>query len=316
MIKPKILVSSCLLGNNVRYDGQNTLDRWLTDQLGKHFELVPICPELLMGMGVPREPVNLILDQAGIVHMVSIKSKIDYTEKAHQVSEQIASEYAHQIFGMILQKKSPSCGVERVKLYNEKDEHMFNLKNSEKNRGLFAVHMMENFPMIPIIDSGRLYDNGEKENFLRQVMCYFRFKELDGSIKALQDFHARYKFVIMEHHQDAMRKLGKIAANSHNDAPELVYHNYASLLFSTLRKLPTVKARTNVFYHLIGFFKNELESSEKSIIHQMISDYNQGLVPYLVPKKMLEFLINKHQQYYLKNHYYLDQFPKELQIPR
>lgn len=304
------------MGNNVRYDGQNTKDSWLTDQLGKHFELMPVCPELNMGMGVPREPVNLILDKNGKIQMISIKTKINYTEKAFDISQQIANEYANQIYGIILQKKSPSCGIERVKLYNENDEQMFNLKNTEKNRGLFASFMLQHFPNIPAIDSGRLYDDGEKENFLRQVMCYFRFKQLDGSIKSLQDFHARYKFVIMEHHQDAMRKLGNIAANSKNVLAAEVYTHYENLLFSTLKKLPSVKSRTNVFYHLIGFFKNELEASEKNVIHQMIADYNQGLVPYLVPKKMLEYLINKHQQYYLKNHYYLDQFPKELQPPR
>jgi uncharacterized protein YbgA (DUF1722 family) len=113
-----------------------------------------------------------------------------------------------------------------------------------------------------------------------------------------------------------MRKLGKLAANSHNDEANIVYQKYSELLFATIRKIPSVKSRTNVFYHLIGFFKNELDSTEKNVIHQMIADYNLGLVPYLVPKKMLEYLINKHQQYYLKNHYYLDQFPKELQVPR
>ncbi len=315
MKKPIIVISSCLLGNNVRHDGGNTHDSFITQKLAEFFELKPICPEVKMGMGVPREAVNLILMKDGSKKMLGVKSKTDHTETAYNVSNEIIQEDLNDVSGVILQKKSPSCGIERVKLYNENFEAIFAMKNTEKNRGIFAQELMIQKPLIPTIDSGRLFDPEERENFLRKTFCYFRFKNLDGSAKALQDFHARYKFVILEYHQDLLKKLGNIAANSSNSPMDQVYARYQEKLFSSMHLFPSKKSRTNVFYHLLGFFKNELELTEKEIIHQMISDYNSGIVPYAVPFKMLEFLIIKHQQYYLKNHYYLDQYPKLLQVP-
>lgn len=311
MEKPQILISSCILGNNVRYDGANKLDTWVATKLSQYFILKGVCPEMQMGLGVPREPVNLVQKSAGDIRMISLKTKIDHTENALQVSKSIIQNDLENVSGAILQKKSPSCGVERVKLYNENNDVMLTSKTNP-NRGIFAKTLLENCPMLPIIDSGRLFDDNEKENFLRRVVCYHRFHLLDGKIKSLQDFHARYKFVIMEHSQEAMRQLGNIAANSKNTPADEVYKVYSQLLFLTMQKIPTSKSRTNVYFHLIGFFKNELEKTEKEIIHQMITDYNKGILPYVVPLKMLEFLISKHQQYYLKNHYFLDQFPKEL----
>ena len=312
MNKPVIIISSCLLGNNVRYDGGNTHDQWITEKLPTYFALKPICPELKMGMGVPRESVNLILMPDGTTKMLGSKSKIDHTSNAELTAKLIIAEDLEGVSGVILQKKSPSCGIERVKLYNQKFEPLFTMKSTEKNRGIFAQELISAHPLMPKIDSGRLYDELERENFLRKVMCYYRFQQLDKSMKALQDFHARYKFIIMEYHQNLLKKLGNIAANSDKKAANIVYNQYAECLFLGMNKIPTKKSRTNVFYHLIGFFKHELEANEKIIIHQMIDDYNKGILPYMVPFKMLELLIVKHQQYYLKNHYYLDQYPKEL----
>lgn len=310
-MKPSILISSCILGNNVRYDGGNKLDQWVAVDMAKFFDFKSVCPEVMMGMSIPREPVNLVKKNPDDIRMVSIKTKIDHTENALNVANNIV-QTEMDICGAILQKKSPSCGVERVKLYNEKDELLITEKNSPLHRGLFAKTLIEKRPMLPVIDSGRLHDKHERDNFLRRVMAYHRFYQLDGSIKQLQDFHARYKFVIMEHSQDKMRILGKIAANSNHLNITDVYLEYSHLLFETLKTIPTRKSCTNVFFHLIGFFKNELDSHEKMIIHQMISDYHREILPYIVPHKMLDYLINKHQQYYLKNHYYLDQFPREL----
>lgn len=311
MERPKILVSSCILGNNVRYDGGNKYDSFIAKDLASYFELKLVCPELSMGLGVPREPVNLVKIANGDIRMVSVKTKIDHTENAIATSKKLLADEGNDLSGAILQKKSPSCGVERVKLYNEKDDPLL-VSNTNPNQGLFAKELIATKPFLPVIDSGRFFDPDERENFLRRVMAYERFKKLDGSIAALQDYHARYKFVIMEHNQDNMRKLGNLAANSKNSSPIEVYQKYEELFFTTMMKIPSRKSRTNVYYHLIGFFKNIIEGQEKMIIHQMIDDYNKGILPYVVPYKMLELLINKHQQYYLKNHYFLDQFPKEL----
>jgi uncharacterized protein YbgA (DUF1722 family)/uncharacterized protein YbbK (DUF523 family) len=312
MERPKILVSSCILGNNVRYDGGNKLDHWVSTKLSQYTQLVSVCPEVEMGLGTPREAINLHKLSDGNIKIFGSKSKIDHTENAITTADNIIMRERDMLCGAILQKKSPSCGVERVKLYNDNNQLLITDKKSILHRGIFAKKLIFSNELLPVIDSGRLFDQNERENFLRRVYAFFRFSKLDGTIKALQDFHSRYKFVIMEHHQNEMRALGNIAANSTNENSLIVYKNYSSKLFLVLQKIPTKKSRTNVFYHLIGFFKNDLEKIEKEMIHQMIDDYNKGLVPYLVPYKMLELLITKHQQYYLKNHYFLNQFPKEL----
>lgn len=312
MQKPKLMISSCILGNNVRFDGSNKLDQWITNRLGAFFDIVAVCPEVAMGMGVPRESVNLRLSKDGHLSMIGNKSNNDYTNLARETSQSILDHSANELCGAILQKKSPSCGVERVKLYNEKNDEIYTIKNSEANRGIFASMLIKQKPMLPVIDSGRFYDEAERENFLRRVVCYSRFFSLDGSIRSLQDFHARYKFVIMEHSQEKMRQLGNLAANRENKQKEEVYKEYAQLLFEALLKIPSKKSRTNVFYHLIGFFKNQLQDDEKKIVHQMIADYHSNILPYQVPLKMIEYLITKHEQYYLKGHYLFNQFPKEL----
>lgn len=311
MEKPKILISACVLGHNVRYDGGNKHDEWITSKLGEYFEFVSVCPEVQMGMSVPREAVNLQLQKNSAVKMIGSKSKTDYTTIATKTAQDIIDEKLTGVCGAILQKKSPSCGVERVKLFNEKEEELYTMKFTPQNRGIFASMLIDQSPILPVIDSGRFFDKDERENFLRRVICYHRFSKLDGSMRALQDFHARYKFIIMEHGQESMKELGYIASNSHGDN-QAAYINYSTLLFKTLSKIPTRKARTNVFYHLIGFFKHDLSGDEKKVIHQMIADYNASILPYLVPLKMLEYLIDKSQHYYLKNHYWLNQFPKEL----
>lgn len=313
MEKPKILISACILGNNVRYDGGNKLDSWITTKLAEHFDFTSMCPEVMMGLPVPREPVNLQLTKTGEIKMLGLKTKTDYTSSARETSQAIIDQKMDGVCGAILQKKSPTCGVERVKLFNEKSEEIYTMKKTPQNRGIFASMLMNQKSLLPVIDSGRFFDRDERENFLRRVVCYYRFSQLDGTIKSLQDFHARYKFVIMEHSQANMKTLGNIAGNSKNINPTDVYLKYSEMLFETLKKIPTIKSRANVFFHLIGFFKNELPAHEKEVIHQMITDYGAHLLPYLVPLKMIEFLINKHQHYYLKNHYILNQFPKELQ---
>lgn len=312
MEKPKLMISSCILGNNVRYDGSNKLDQWIATKLANYFDLIAVCPEVVMGMGVPRESVNLHLSKEGGLSMVGNKTQMDYTSAAKIAAKTILKTNRNELSGAILQKKSPSCGVERVKLYNEKNVELYGIKNTKMNRGLFASELIGQYPLLPVIDSGRFHDENERENFLRRVLCYFRFHQLDGSIKELQEFHARYKFIIMEHSQEKMRMLGNLAGNREMRNKEEVYQLYSKLLFETLSTIPSKKSRTNVFFHLIGFFKNQLPSDEKKVIHQMIEDYSCGLLPYQVPLKMLEYLITKYEHYYLKNHYLFNQFPKEL----
>lgn len=310
MEKPKVVISSCILGNNVRFDGNNKLNSWITNILSMHCELIAVCPEVTSGMSIPREPVRLV-KYSDQIKMQGTNSMIDHTDHMVKTSQEMTKSLI-DVSGIILQKNSPSCGAEKVKIYSQEGIPLPYDKSSNVHRGIFAQNFIEGKPLVPYIDSGRFLDVDEREKFLRKVFCHYRFQKLDGTIKSLQEYHARYKFLIMEYSQDDMRKLGNISANSSRVNPLLVYEKYSQMLFSTLNKTPTVKNKINVFQHLLGFFKNDLTPEEKKLINGLIEDYKNKLIPYSVPFKMVDFLIQKHKQYYLINHYYLTPFPKEL----
>lgn len=306
--KPLLGMSSCLLGEKVRYDGAHKYDEWINTELKKYFEFVSICPEMLMGMGAPRPTIRLVRDPANQeVKLLSHDGNKDLTELARLTNQKILSELPN-ISGYILMKKSPSCGVERIKVYRLTNE----MSESKLRNGFFAEDLIKSHPLLPIIDSGRLFDAHERDNFLRRVMAYHRFQLLDGSIKSLQDFHARYKFLLYEYNQDKVRKLGKLAANSELLSSEDVYHAYFELFFQTTALLPTIKNQVNTFQHLVGYFKNNLSGEEKTLFHELVRDFQAKILPYQVPLKMIYFFIKKYQQFYLLNQYYLDPYPKDL----
>ncbi len=308
-MKPKIYISACLLGHNVRYDSGHKKEEWIVDRLSQFFELVPICPEVEMGLGIPREPVQLVHEDSKI-KMVSVKNRVDHTENAINTSINILNNFKDAC-GLILMKNSPSCGIERVKVYLPNQAVMINAPK-ENQVGIFAKKAKETYPLLPIIESGRLYNQEDKNLFLRQAMAYYRFINLKREVSELQDFHKRYKFILMEHDPEEMTKLGQISANSSKLSVDEVFHLYLQKLMKCLRKYTTKGKVENTFFHLLGFFKNELSLEDKKIIHEMILDYKKNLLPYSVPLKMLEFLIKKYQHAYLLNHYILDPYPKDL----
>lgn len=305
--KPLIGISSCLLGEKVRYDGAHKYDDWINEQMANFFKFHSVCPEMLMGLGAPRPTMRVVRDPVdGELKLWSHEGDKDLTSLIQKTNVDIQKNLP-EISGYIFMKKSPSCGVERVKIYRANGS-----SEDKMGKGFFADFMVQNYPLLPVIDSGRLFDPHERDNFLRRVMAYYRFHKLDGSIKSLQDFHARYKFLLLEYHQDRMRSLGKLAANSDNSDPSIVYDKYRNYFFETLATLPTIKNQINTFQHLMGFFKNNLSSDEKKLFMGLVQDFGKGILPYQVPLKMTHFFIEKYQHYYLLNHYYLDPYPKEL----
>lgn len=306
--KPILGISSCLLGEKVRYDGAHKYDDWINTELKNYFDFKSVCPEMLMGLGTPRPTIRLVRDpESSEVKLLSSDGNKDLSELARVTNQKIIHDLP-KISGYILMKKSPSCGVERIRVYRLKN----NMPEDKTRNGFFAEDLSAAFPLLPVIDSGRLFDDHERDNFLRRVMAYHRFHELDGTIKSLQDFHARYKFLLYEYNQDKMRKLGKLAANSTGLSAEKVYEEYRELFFQTMSFLPTVKNRVNAFQHLMGYFKNNLSYEEKNLFHDLVRDFQSGILPYQVPLKMIHFFIKKYQQYYLLNQYYLDPYPKDL----
>jgi len=308
-MKPRIYISACLLGQNVRFDSGHKKEEWIVDKLSHFFELMPICPEVEMGLGIPREPVQLVFEDSKI-KMISVKKRIDHTDLAVLTSKNLLNNFK-EACGIILMKNSPSCGIERVKVYSPNETVMTNA-TKELQVGIFAKKTKERFPLLPIIESGRIHNLEDRKLFLRQVTAFARFQQLKKEISHLQDFHKRYKFLLMEHDPEEMTRLGQISANSQKKSVDEVFHLYLTNFMKCLRKQTSKGKVENSFYHLLGFFKDQLSLEDKKVIHEMITDYKNNLLPYSVPLKMIEFFIKKYQQPYLLNHYILDPYPKSL----
>ncbi|MGZ3790598.1 MAG: DUF1722 domain-containing protein [Bacteriovorax sp.] len=314
-MKPIITVSACILGNKVRYDGGDTHVEWVTQKLAQCFELRPICPEMEMGLGAPRETMNLIdinsMDQgAHNIRLISTKTKRDLTDLADLSIGKILSRDSHGVCGHIFQQRSPSCGVEQVKLYNSRDELII---PSENNRGLYAKEFIKRFPFVPVIESIKLSDVFERENFLYRVMAYFRFHALKIEEYALLDFHTRYQLLLMERSPSLTDRLNSIASNHQRKDPLILFENYKSLFFEALSLLPTKINRMNALEHLLGLLKHHASEDEQKWMLKTRDEYFQNMLSHTELIEVLKEIINKNKQYdFLKSHYYFDPIPMEL----
>lgn len=303
MKKPKIAVSACLLGKKVRHDGGDKHDNYIIDVLSKFVELVPFCPEVEMGLGVPREPIRFILDNQE-KKLVGTKSEIDYTALGKKISLEIAKSL-YDVDGIILMKKSPSCGLEKVKIYHKGVPQ-------ESGMGVFAQTFIENYPSIPHIDSGRLMNNALKEQFIRGVYSYFIFKTTVNSVKDLQNFHKAHKYIIMEHQPAKVGELGKIAAESKGIPFSKTKQAYHDEFFKTINIRTTKSKKCNVFQHLMGYLKNHLNAKEKQNFIKLIEDYKSGKTNYVSVWTMLRHYIEKYDVTYLRDHVYFNPISYEL----
>lgn len=305
-------ISSCLLGQQVRWDGGHKRDRYLTDILGEYFRFVPVCPELEVGMGVPRESVRLVGD-IDSPRMVGNKSGEDWTKRMNDYShERVRERDVAGVYGYILKKDSPSCGMERVRVYNE------NNMPDRKGVGLFAAKLLERFPLLPIEEEGRLNDMPLRENFIVRVFGFHRLRHqlLLGRFSRGQAvrFHSIHKYLILAHSQTHYREMGKLVAAIKSMPAADFKKQYARLYMEALACKTSRRKNTNVLQHILGFLKKELTTPEKQDIIQVIDDYHASLVPLVVPITLLRHYVYKHNIEYIKDQVYLNPHPKELML--
>jgi len=304
-------VSSCLLGNNVRYDGGKRTDYFITHILSGYVNLIPVCPEVEIGMRIPREKVNLIgsLEKP---HMIGEDSGIDWTSKMKKFSGQkVKLINEMNIRGYILKNNSPSCGMERVKVYNEKGMAV------RKGRGLFAEQLLNRNPLMPVEEEGRLNDPKLRDNFIVRVFAYDRLLSLfDNKFNRgeVVEFHSTHKYLLMAHSLKHYKLLGKLVAAVKNYKPTEFKENYSSLFMEALKIKTTVKKNINVLMYIMGFLKTNLSSNDKKYILNIIEDYRNQLVPLIVPITLLKHYIEKYDIEYIVNQYYLNPHPKELML--
>ncbi len=307
----KLGVSACLLGEKVRYDGQHKHNHYLTDMLGKYVEWVPVCPEVECGMPVPREAMHLA-GNPDSPRLVTVKTNIDHTDKMQTwCVKRIAELEKEELCGFVFKSNSPSSGMLRVKVFNAKG---IPVKNGV---GLFARAFTEHFPLLPAEEEGRLNDPGLRDCFIDHVAAYSRWLEYiktDGSVKGLQNFHARHKYMIMTHSPKDVAKLGKIAADANQNKLKQTQTEYIHILVSALRLQATVRKNTNVLQHIAGYFKKELEDFEKRELQKSIEEYHEESFPLLATLVLLRHFARKYDKQYLLEQYYLCPAPMELYL--
>jgi uncharacterized protein YbgA (DUF1722 family)/uncharacterized protein YbbK (DUF523 family) len=311
MKKIPIGISSCLLGERVRYDGGHKLDHYLSDTLGQFVAWVPVCPEVEAGLPIPREAMRLEGDPAS-PHLVTRKTRVDHTAMMKRwIRGKIKDLQREDLCGFVFKSRSPSSGMQRVKVYDPSSDSI------RMGRGIFAGAFMDTFPHIPVEDDGRLHDPGLRENFIERVFAFKRWKDIESKGKTrgnLVTFHAAHKLQLMAHSQKHLRDLGRIVAGSGQQSLASLYEAYFDTFMEALKRRATTKKNTNVLQHIMGYFKKRLSSDEKQELLAVITNYHKGLIPLIVPVTLLNHYIRLHNESYLKTQYYLNPHPIELML--
>jgi uncharacterized protein YbgA (DUF1722 family)/uncharacterized protein YbbK (DUF523 family) len=304
-------VSACLLGEKVRYDGGHKWDRFLTDTLGQYVKYVPVCPEAEAGFGIPRESMHLEGNLQS-PRLVTTRTHKDLTEPMRTWAQKRVLELEKEdLCGFIFKARSPSSGMERVKVFNEQGMPV------NKGVGLFARAFMDHFPLIPVEEDGRLHDPKLRENFIESVFVLKRWRECLAQGRArgrLVDFHTSHKLLIMSHSVEHYRTMGKLVAQAKGLALKELYDIYQGHLMEALRLKTTIKKHVNVVQHMMGYFKKDLSSDEKQELLELMDLYRHGHVPLIVPLTLMNHYVRKYDQPYLKQQHYLHPHPVELQL--
>ena len=310
-IKIKLGISSCLLGEKVRYDGGHRCERFITDTLGQFVEFVPVCPEVACGLGVPREAMRLV-GSPEAPRLVTWRTGRDLTEAMAACARRLVRDLeGEELCGFIFKSGSPSSGMERVKVYGGKGVPV------SKGLGIFARIFMAHFPLLPVEDEGRLHDPKLRENFIEAIFVLKRWrmvlKEKPGRGR-LVDFHTRHKLMLLAHSPVHYRALGQLVAGSPEAPITELYAAYQTQLLGALRLKTTVKKNADVLYHLMGYFKKQLSPDEKQELLEIIDHYRRENVPLIVPVTLINHYVRKYDQPYLQSQYYLNPHPLELKL--
>ena len=310
--KPRIGISACLLGEEVRYNGGHKRDAFLMDTLGRYVEWVAVCPEVEVGMGTPRPPIRL--ERRGEeIRLIMPSTGEDYTDAMRWWAERrVAALATMDLDGYVLKKDSPSCGMERVKAYAGEGAP------SKDGQGLFAETLMVRLPDLPVEEEGRLNDPPLRENFIARVFVHHRWREgeKEGWTRAsLMRFHERHKYLLMARNQNGMRRLGRLLGDSGKGTPnpELAAA-YRQGLTEVLRRPATRRGHANVLQHLAGHVSDALDPADRAELAETIERYRLGLVPLIVPLTLIRHHVRRQGVEYLQGQAYLEPHPYELML--
>jgi len=304
-------ISSCLLGEQVRFDGGHKHDPFLTQTLGKFVEWVPVCPEVELGLGTPRPAIRL----EGPEHayrLVEPTSGRDLTDDMRTFAGRRVADLAGcELHGYVLKSKSPSCGMERVRIAQQSGPAL------KKGVGVFAAALMAHYPLLPVEEEGRLQDVHIRENFIERTFAYQRWHALVASKPRAKDvvaFHARHKYTLLSHSREHYTQLGRLVAGAGKMTPQSLLDEYGRLFMDALNRRATPKKHANVMHHLMGFMKRDLDADDKAELLELIDAYRNGLVPLIVPLTLLRHHLRRHPVEWALDQTYLNPYPAELML--
>jgi uncharacterized protein YbgA (DUF1722 family)/uncharacterized protein YbbK (DUF523 family) len=308
----KILVSACLLGEKVRYDGGHKRDLFLNETLGPFVEWVPVCPEVDCGLPIPREAMRLVGDPKHPL-LITNKTGIDHTERMERWAAARLEELSRlDLCGYICKKDSPSSGMERVKVYGGGSG-----VPARTGAGVFTRMFMERFPRIPVEEEGRLTDPVLREMFVERIFCLRRFRDLFArplSRGALVDFHTDHKLLLLSHHRGHYEEMGRLVAGAKTDPIGTLHAKYEEIFMAALAHKATPKKCADVLSHMMGYFKKMLSSTEKQEMAEVITQYRLRLVPLVVPVTLIRHYVRKYDVAYLARQVFLNPHPVELML--
>jgi uncharacterized protein YbgA (DUF1722 family)/uncharacterized protein YbbK (DUF523 family) len=304
-------ISSCLLGEEVRYDGGHKHNPYITKTLGEYFEFRAFCPEVAIGLGIPRPPIRLVRSNEAVRVRGVQDPELDVTGALDAYGREVAGQL-QGVSGYLFKRGSPSCGMERVKVYNE-DTGM----PVDASAGRFAAAIMQALPELPCEEEGRLMDPYLRENFIERVFIYHRWQcyLAAGLTPALLvDFHTRHKLIVLAHNEPVYRQLGRLVAEVGTVNLQALAHDYIGMLMKALKQLASPKTHSNVLMHIMGYYKKHLGEHDKQELLDLIDDYRNERVPLIVPMTMIQHYQRLYPNDYLASQYYLNPHPRELML--
>ncbi|MBN3189896.1 DUF523 and DUF1722 domain-containing protein [Pectobacterium brasiliense] len=310
-IQPVIGISGCLTGSAVRFDGGHKRMNFVMDELAQWVTFKPVCPEMSIGLPVPRPALRLVQTVEGDIRIrFSHAPHDDVTEKMADFAETYLSHLG-QLSGFIVCAKSPSCGMERVRLYDEKGN-----RGRKEGVGLFTASLLEKYPWLPVEEDGSLHDPALRENFVERVFALHELNTLRANgltRRALLDFHSRYKLQLLAHHQAGYREIGPFVASLHEwENLDDFFVAYREKLMTILKKPASRKNHTNVLMHIQGYFRNQLTLRQRGELREVILHYRDGLLPILAPLTLLKHYLAEYPDRYLLTQNYFDPYPQSL----